>query len=121
MIAGGVGIAPMLGIIRELKLTHDPRPILLIYGNRRGNQIVNKDELDAIDPIYVVSEPDQNWHGQTGVIDIQLIDNSLSPEQLRSWLFVLCGPPLMLETVESYLKAQQVHKSRILSERFNFG
>ena len=121
MIAGGVGIAPMLGIIRELKLTHDPRPILLIYGNRRGNQIVNKDELDAIDPIYVVSEPDEHWRGQAGVIDTQLLDNSLLPEQLKSWLFVLCGPPLMLETVESYLKTQQVPKSRILSERFNFG
>lgn len=121
MIAGGVGIAPMLSIIRELKLTHDPRPILLIYGNRRGNQIVNKDELDAIDPIYVVSEPDEHWRGQAGVIDTQLLDNSLLPEQLKSWLFVLCGPPLMLETVESYLKTQRVPETRILSERFNFG
>ncbi|MFZ9022944.1 MAG: hypothetical protein ACO2ZA_07640, partial [Litorivicinaceae bacterium] len=115
------GITPMLGMIRELKFTCDPRLIHLIYGNRQSNQIVNQNELDAIDPIYVVSEADQNWHGQTGVINAQLLDNSLSPEQLRSWLFILCGPPLMLETVEGYLKAQQVHKSRILSERFNFG
>ena len=121
MIAGGVGIAPILGIIRELKLTHDPRSVLLIYGNRRSNQIVNKDELDAIDPIYVVSEPDENWHEQVGVINTNLLDNTLLPEQLKSWLFVLCGPPLMLESVESYLKTQHVPKSRVLSERFNFG
>ena len=82
---------------------------------------MNQDELDAIDPIYVVSEPDENWHEQVGVINANLLDNTLLPEQLKSWLFVLCGPPLMLESVESYLKTQHVPKSRVLSERFNFG
>ena len=121
MIAGGVGIAPMLGIIRELRQSRDPRLIHLIYGNRLSNQIVNKDELDVIEPIYVISEPDEHWHGQSGVIDSQLLDNSLSPEQLQSWLFVLCGPPVMLETVEDYLKTRKVPATRMLSERFNFG
>ena len=121
MIAGGVGIAPMLGFIRELRHTNDSRPIHLIYGNRKESQIAFKEELDPIHPTYVVAEPSANWKGLTGCIDQTVLQTDLSEEQLKAWLFVLCGPPAMLEGVEGYLRDHSVPQSRILSERFNFG
>ena len=121
MIAGGVGIAPMLGIIRELQLTNDPRQMQLIYGNRDDSQIAFKDELDPLDPLYVIAEPTAQWNGARGVIDTELLQKNLSQEQLHDWLFVLCGPPAMLEGVEDYLRRHSVPESRMLSERFNFG
>jgi predicted ferric reductase len=121
LIAGGVGIAPMLGIIRELKLTNDPRQMHLIYGNRNASQIAFKEELDSLNPTYVIAEPSRGWDGHIGIIDQALLQKDLSHEQLNDWLFALCGPPAMLETVERYLAGNGVPQSRILSERFNFG
>ncbi len=121
LIAGGVGIAPMLGIIRELKITNDPRQIHLIYGNRTPSQIAFKEELDSINPTYVISEPSKDWSGRIGGIDSTLLQSELSSEQLHNWLFVICGPPPMLESVEHFLSGHGVSQSRILSERFNFG
>ena len=106
---------------RELRHTNDSRPIHLIYGNRNESQIAFKEELDPIHPTYVVAEPSANWKGLTGCIDQTVLQTDLSEEQLKAWLFVLCGPPAMLEGVEGYLRDHSVPQSRILSERFNFG
>ncbi len=45
LIAGGVGIAPMLSIARQLKTDGDSRPVVIVYGNRVATQIVYEDEL----------------------------------------------------------------------------
>lgn len=48
LIAGGVGIAPLLSILRQLRIDGDPRPTILIYGNRIEEQIVYRDELEKL-------------------------------------------------------------------------
>ena len=46
LIAGGVGIAPMLGIMSDLENTGDTRPVTLIYANRIESQIVDRERLE---------------------------------------------------------------------------
>ena len=71
LIAGGVGIAPLLGILRQLHLEKDNRPTVLVYGNRIEDQIVYRDELESIAKDHgtkvtlVVSEPSSTWSGLT--------------------------------------------------------
>lgn len=126
LIAGGVGIAPMLSIQRELIQTKDPRKTILIYGNRTEEQIVFKKEIDGwartdrTEVIYVVRQPNAHWAGETGLIDADLIARSLNADQFGSWLFVLCGPPAMMTTIEETLLACGVAPNRILSERFQY-
>ncbi len=125
-IAGGVGIAPMLGIHREMVLNQDQRKTVLIYGNRSEEQIVFKDEIDAwaqtgqTDVTCVLHAPGKNWSGQTGLIDASLIARSFQKEHFDSWLFILCGPPNMMTAVETALMAAGVSGDRILSERFQY-
>jgi NAD(P)H-flavin reductase len=72
LIAGGVGIAPLLSIARQCYAEDDKRPIILLYGNRVAKQIVFKQELDQLAAlrggkvVYVVSETKGNWKGLTG-------------------------------------------------------
>src|SRR5690242_4608485 len=62
-IAGGVGFAPVMGIVRQLKAEGYPDPLRLIYGNRVETQILYRDEIDALSQSldfqvhYVLSEP----------------------------------------------------------------
>lgn len=120
LIAGGVGLAPLLGILRQLRLTGDPRPVRLVYGNRLAEQIAYRDELEGEDVTYVVSEPEPGWTGATGVIDPALIDRLFTPEEFRGWLFVMCGPAAMMDRIEEHLIARGTPAHRILSERFDY-
>ncbi|UWQ80254.1 hypothetical protein K3725_04370 [Leisingera sp. S132] len=54
LIAGGVGLVPLLGIVREMRLTGDPRKVKLMYGNRVVDQIAFRDELGEQDVLYVL-------------------------------------------------------------------
>ena len=120
LIAGGVGLAPLLGILREMRLANDPRKVRLIYGNRVDDQIAYRDELGTQDVVYVLSEPPENWHGETGFIDAALIDRVFSLKEFSEWVFVLCGPAIMMDTVEDHLIERGTPSHCILSERFDY-
>jgi len=120
LIAGGVGIAPILGILRQMQQTKDARKLKVIYGNREGSQIVCADELSCVDTTFVVQEPEAGFEGTVGIVDANMLNGCLNSEQLESWLFVLCGPAPMMEAVETYLKVRGVSDDRLLCERFNY-
>lgn len=126
LIAGGVGIAPLLSIARQLRAEDDPRPMTLLYGNRTAEQIVYADELEALSErpgteiIHVLSEPAPGWTGRTGLIDRECIGQVFTAQDARDWLYILCGPPAMLEAVEDALMAHGVPARQVLAEQFYY-
>ena len=52
------------------------------------------------------------------MIDAALLRRHFGDPARRGWLYILCGPPAMLVSVEQALRALGVPSSRILSERF---
>jgi predicted ferric reductase len=126
LIAGGVGIAPLLGILRQLRLEGDKRPTSLIYGNRVVEQIVYPDELEALGRdhgthvIHVLSEPQPGWTGHVGLVDAKLIQSVFAEPEMKQRLFVLCGPSAMMEAVEDTLIGLGVPANQILAERFKY-
>jgi predicted ferric reductase len=126
LIAGGVGIAPLLGLLREMAATGDPRPTTLLYGNRVEDQIVARDELDRItethgtEIVHILSEPPEGWTGPTGQIDAALLRAHFGTSEHCDWLYILCGPPAMIKAVESTLIDMGVPASNILSELFRY-
>lgn len=127
LIAGGVGIAPLISILRELKDRNDCRPTVLVYGNRIEEQIVHRDELEEIAArndgsavVHVLSHPPEGWQGRTGMIDPPLVKDLFQSPDMRRWLFVLCGPPEMMDVVEDTLIGIGIEPNRIISERFKY-
>ncbi|AHI29956.1 ferredoxin reductase family protein [Marinobacter similis] len=120
LIAGGVGLAPLLGILRQMRLTGDSRQVKVIYGNRIIDQIAYREELDAENVFYVLQEPPETWHGETGFIDSALIDRVFTEIEFSEWVFVMCGPAIMMDTVEDHLIERGTPSQRILSERFSY-
>ncbi|MBZ2168321.1 ferric reductase-like transmembrane domain-containing protein [Marinobacter sp. F4216] len=120
LIAGGVGLAPLRGILRQLRLTGDSRKVKLVYGNRRFDQIAYREELDAEGAVFVLSEPPDTWNGEKGFIDGSLMDRVFSEDEFREWVFVMCGPAIMMDIVENHLIERGTPSDRILSERFDY-
>jgi predicted ferric reductase len=120
LIAGGVGLAPLLSILRQLRLSGDPRHVRLVYGNRTEAQIAFREELEGEDVIFTLSEPPADWQGAVGVIDAALLDRVFSCAEVESWVFVICGPAPMMQAVEEHLIRRGTPSHRILSERFDY-
>lgn len=126
LYAGGVGVAPILSILRELRDRGDRRPLLLLYGNRAAAQITYRDELTEmtqqldLEVAYYLSEPPDGWEGRTGVIDRVAVAEALEARDVKNWLHVICGPLKMIEGVEAELLARGVPSAQILSERFYY-
>lgn len=120
LIAGGVGLAPLIGILRQMRQTKDQRDVKLIYGNRTEAQIAYRKELGQKGITYVLSEPPEGWDGETGFIDGAVLDRVFTSQDYQKWVFVMCGPAVMMDVVEQHLKRKGVASGRILSERFDY-
>lgn len=125
MIAGGVGITPVLSNLRALQARADPRPVILIYANGAEDDIAFRAELDgmrqALDLtlIHVLEEPPEGWQGETGRIDAALLDRHLGAET-RDWPHLLCGPAPMTAAATAALRARGVPAHEIDTEIFDF-
>jgi predicted ferric reductase len=125
-IAGGVGVAPILSLLRERQAAGERRPMRLLYGNRSPSQIVYKDELAAMETAmdfrvrHVVSEPPYEWTGGVGTIDGATVAEWLDWPDPAAWLFFVCGPTVMMDAVERALLARGVPAARIITERFKY-
>lgn len=124
LIAGGVGIAPMLGILREMFARGDRRKVILVYANLTRSQIVAAEELDALAAaldlrvVHVLAEPPPEWTGRCGRPDATLLREILGFAEARAWTYLLCGPPGMLSSAQAALIGLGVPTRNVVAERF---
>jgi len=125
-IAGGVGLAPILSILRQLRSDQDSRPITLVYGNRAVDQIIYESELNEMKNDldmtihHVLSEPPPGWTGASGMIDEPLLRKLLDPDDREGRLYFVSGPNPMIDAVEDILGRLGVPMSRVLTEKFSY-
>jgi predicted ferric reductase len=126
-IAGGVGITPIMSMLRTLADRGDQRPLVLIYANKEWEGIIFREELEALRKklnltlVHVLEKPPADWTGETGFINQSILDRYLPKEKARNAVEVfLCGPPPMMDAVETLLAKIGVPLGDFHSERFNF-
>ena len=126
LIAGGVGIAPIISILRQLHAEKDDRPIVLLYGNRTASQIVYQTELEKMKDIldiaihHVLAEPPDGWGGDVGQLDERILQKYLNASERTRWLYVVCGPTPMIDSVAKNLGRIGVPARQIISEKFSY-
>jgi len=125
-IAGGVGLAPIMSMLRQLRADRDERPLRLVYGNRVEGQIMYRSELDDMEKelnlriTHVVSEPPEGWQGETGMVHEALIHSLMDADDCNERLYVVCGPPAMIDEIAAVLHRLDVPRTRILDEKFSY-
>ena len=123
-IAGGVGITPIISMLRTLADVEDPRPMTLIYANRTHDDVMFRDELDALTDrldlriVRVLEQPPEGWTGEAGLVTAELLDAHL-PARPNRYAYFVCGPGPMMDAVEKALHARKIPPERINLERFD--
>jgi predicted ferric reductase len=124
-IAGGVGITPLMSMLRHIRDTQADKDILLLYGSKTENDIIFRDELAEIETgehphlkvVHILSRPGNDWSGETGYVDQGKIERFCNGN-LGDKAFYICGPPIMLDNVLQALSALGVADNRVHYERF---
>jgi predicted ferric reductase len=125
LIAGGVGITPMMSMIRTLADRGDQRPVILIYGSRDWESITFREELETLKArldlkvVHVLSDPPDGWQGESGFIDAETMMRHLPPPYPAHEYFI-CGPNPMMDAVEKALGDMHVAVEKYHSERYDF-
>jgi predicted ferric reductase len=123
-IAGGVGIAPIISMLRACADRGETRPLWLFYGNRCWERVVFREELDALAQrldlriVHVLGEPPDGWEGERGYIDRGVLERHL-PAQRAGLHHFICGPQPMIQLAERSLHALDVPASHVHSELFD--
>ncbi len=122
-IAGGIGITvfrSMLRYIVEEKLLHR---VTLVYSNRDRASTPFLDELSELERehenvrVLLTMTNDPTWEGESRRIGPDLLRDHLG-DDLSSFLYLLAGPPAMVEAVTEQLRAAGIPEERIRPERF---
>lgn len=124
LIAGGVGITPIMSMLRTFDERRVRTPLWLLYANEHWEDVTFREELDELaetlplQVIHVISKPPKQWSGETGYIDGDLLERRL-PEDCSSVEYFICGPDPLMDTVEKALIRQGVSPTRLFSDRFD--
>src|SRR6478672_8287926 len=138
-LSGGIGVTPFRTMIKYATDKQLPIKIVMFDSNRNINNILFKKEFDDweninrnLKIIYTISEGEDgrqheqssssvksDWKGEYGRIDKAMILKYLDTNELNNSLFYICGPPSMLQSMQTLLQeALQIPKERIKVEEF---
>lgn len=125
LLAGGIGITPMMSMLRSLADRGDKRPLMLFYANRDRESITLYDEIDSLKKklnlkvVHVLEKPPREWKGETGFITTEILQRHLDPSlhELEAQFFI-CGPKPMMDAVERQLAEIGYRFPQVHSERF---
>ena len=114
MIAGGSGIAPLRALFEQLPL-HEGEDLLLVYRARSAEQVIFRDELDAVAAargarvVYSLGT-DPAWLGPQALL-------ALAPDLAQRDVY-LCGPSPMMAAARTSLRAAGLPARHLHQESF---
>lgn len=126
LLAGGVGIAPIMGILRDLVARSDPRPVRLAYAVGQAGNLACLPEIEAAQfrldlQVMLLSEqggPD--WQGLIGRLDQNRLTRLLEGLDPGRSVALICGPGAMVTATSDLLLDLGMPMEKVVYERFDY-
>lgn len=122
-VAGGTGLAPMLSMLRRMAELQEPQEARLYFGANRAQELFAHEQLRALQaelPALKVTlcawQAEEGWTGFHGT-PAQALERDLAGRSSLPDIY-LCGPPGLVEAVETVARERGVPAQQLLSERF---
>ncbi len=124
LVAGGIGITPMMSVIRALTDRGWDGDMYLLFSVRLVKDIVFRAELADIVAkhpnvhvkITVSGDPDSAWDGARGNINRELVEQFIPG--LKNGPIMLCGPDRMMTAMRELFVGMGVPDAEIHQEEF---
>ena len=125
LIAGGVGITPMMCVIRYLTDQSWPGEIFLVFAMRSTEEFIFREELEYLQRRYPklhvaatagARSEGTAWMGLEGPITMDALVHAVPGIEKRR--VHLCGPPPMMDAIRRILGELGVPESQIKTEAF---
>jgi predicted ferric reductase len=122
-IAGGIGSAPIVSMLRTMADRGDDHSAIFFYGNRTWDDVIFREEVTELEGrlnlkvVHVLEEPPEGWEGEKGFATRDVLDRHL-PADRRQRVYFICGPIPMIASVERSLRSLGVPLSQLHSERY---
>lgn len=118
-VAGGVGITPLMSMLRSMRDQREPRRVLLAYASRSAADVLFPDELEgmeaggrpALKVVHILDE------GEAGRLDVDRLLGLCGGVEGKA--FYLCCPPPMAASLIRGLQHEGVSPSRIHADYFS--
>jgi len=126
MVAGGVGITPLVSLAETVLRAEPASRVTLLCGNRREDEIIFRRRLDALAREFAprltlrhaLDEPPADWDDLRGALDGEQVLQAIGKARPDAWF--VCGPAPMMESVCAALAGSGVPRERIRTERFAY-
>jgi len=124
LIAAGVGITPLMSILRNLTAQRWLGEIHFVYSAKTPRDIIFRRELDELQKrfrnlrlhVTLTRAEEKEWTGKKGRITAELL-KELVPDIARHPVYI-CGPAAMMEPTIKLLNELGVPKEQIKAEAF---
>jgi ferredoxin-NADP reductase len=124
-LAGGIGITPFRSMLRYIAdKSLDDYKITLLYSNRDKESAAFFDELQELEQripglrVVFTMDEDESWEGESRRIGPELCADVLGGD-LKSFHFMIAGPPGMAKAVEASLLEAGVPEDQVQSDSFS--
>ena len=112
VVAGGIGLAPLLPVLLDVLARRDRfGAVSLIYGSRSPADLLYRPQLrhwagrDDLQVEITVDRPAEGWAGDVGVVTNLLRRIALDPSRTVA---LVCGPEIMMKIVANELGSRGV-------------
>jgi predicted ferric reductase len=125
LIAGGVGITPIMSIMKTMRDRVDRRPLILFYAVKALDSATFFEEIENLKRslnlrvVYIPEEVPEEWDGERGLITFEVMARYL-PENRFDYGYFVCGPQPMQIEVRAALDKLGLPLEKVQSESFNF-
>lgn len=121
-ITGGIGITPMVSMLRHIKAQNLDYKVRLAYSNRNQGATAFLVELQELDKqnsnfkLILIMTDDPDWSGEEDHINIDFIKKYIPDYQ--KVVYYVSGPPGMVSAIKKVLEGGKIEKKNIKFENF---
>jgi predicted ferric reductase len=124
-IAGGIGITPLMSMLRHMRDTGWDGRVTLFYANRTEADIAFRQEIAEMEKggrpsakvVHILSDADGSWQGEKGRVDDGILRKYVG--DVAGKTFYLCGPPPMMKGLRNTLAGMGVPRDCVRWELFS--
>ncbi len=123
LVAGGIGITPLISIARDVTRSAPGRPVTLLYSAKSREELAFREELLSLAArhpllrvVFTVTAGEADASVRRGRIDERLVREVVADP--RNGVFLICGPLPMIDAMRSLAARLGASEERIRSEAF---